>query len=70
MKRFPRLWVARQLAKTDAIDARVLAHFADAIRPQVRQLSDKSSRNLEDLVARHRLAHSLAPCVGAGSLVN
>ena len=25
-----------QLAKTDAIDARVLAHFADAIRPEVR----------------------------------
>ena len=29
-----------QLAKTDAIDAKVLAHFADAIRPQVRQISD------------------------------
>jgi transposase len=28
-----------QLAKTDAIDAKVLAHFADAIRPQVRQMS-------------------------------
>ena len=28
-----------QLAKTDAIDARVLAHFADAIRPEVRQIS-------------------------------
>lgn len=43
-----------QLAKTDAIDARVLAHFADAIRPQVRQISDESSRQLEDLVARRR----------------
>ena len=32
-----------QLAKTDAIDAKVLAHFADAIRPQVRQISDESS---------------------------
>ncbi|MEO1467056.1 MAG: transposase, partial [Cyanobacteria bacterium J06633_1] len=43
-----------QLAKTDAIDARVLAHFADAIRPEVRQMSDESSRQLEDLVQRRR----------------
>lgn len=43
-----------QLAKTDAIDAKVLAHFADAIRPEVRQISDESSRRLEDLVQRRR----------------
>lgn len=43
-----------QLAKTDAIDAKVLAHFADAIRPQVREIGDESSRQLEDLVARRR----------------
>ena len=43
-----------QLAKTDMIDAKVLAHFADAIRPEVRQISDESSRQLEDLVARRR----------------
>jgi transposase len=43
-----------QIAKTDAIDAKVLAHFADAIRPEVRQISDESSRQLEDLVARRR----------------
>ena len=43
-----------QLAKTDAIDARALAHFADAIRPQVRPISDESSRQLEDLVQRRR----------------
>lgn len=43
-----------QLAKTDAIDARVLAHFADAIRPEVRQINDESSRQLEDLVVRRR----------------
>lgn len=43
-----------QLAKTDTIDAKVLAHFADAIRPEVRQISDESSRQLEDLVARRR----------------
>ena len=43
-----------QLAKTDTIDAKVLAHFADAIRPEVRQISDESSRQLEDLVTRRR----------------
>ena len=43
-----------QLAKTDVIDARVLAHFADAIRPEVRPINDESSRQLEDLVARRR----------------
>lgn len=43
-----------QLAKTDAIDAKVLAHFADAIRPEVREISDESSRQLEDLVQRRR----------------
>ena len=57
------------LAKTDAIDAQLLAHFADAIRPQVRPISDESSRQLEDLVTRRLLAHSLAPVGGAGSLV-
>ncbi len=43
-----------QLAKTDAIDARILAHFADAIRPQVRTISDESSHELQDLVQRRR----------------
>ncbi len=42
------------LAKTDAIDAKLLAHFADAIRPEVRPISDESARELEDLVARRR----------------
>ena len=43
-----------QLAKTDAIDARILAHFAEAIRPQVREMSDESARQLQDLVQRRR----------------
>ena len=34
---------ARFLAKTDALDAAVLAHFADAIRPEVRPLRDAES---------------------------
>ena len=29
-----------QLAKTDALDAQILAHFAEVIRPEVRPLPD------------------------------
>jgi len=42
------------LAKTDAIDARVLAHFADAVRPAVRPLPDAATRALSALVTRRR----------------
>ena len=40
------------LAKTDALDAAVLAHFAAAIRPPVRPLKDTETRVLNSLVAR------------------
>ena len=43
-----------KLAKTDAIDAAVLAHFADAVRPEVRALPDEQSRELEALITRRR----------------
>jgi transposase len=43
-----------RLAKTDAIDAKVLAHFAELIQPQTRPLPDAQSRELMALVARHR----------------
>ena len=43
-----------QLAKTDAIDAAVLAHFADRIRPKVRPLRDEETQELEALVVRRR----------------
>ncbi len=43
-----------KLAKTDAIDARVLAHFAAAIRPEVRQIKDDETRELAALVTRRR----------------
>lgn len=43
-----------QLAKTDAIDARILAHFAEAIRPEVREISNESSRQLQEWVQRRR----------------
>lgn len=41
-------------AKTDAIDAAVIAHFADATRPAPRPLPDAATRLLADLVARRR----------------
>jgi transposase len=43
-----------KLAKTDAIDARVLAHFADAVRPAVRPLADAATQALGALVTRRR----------------
>lgn len=43
-----------KLAKTDAIDAAVLAHFAQAVRPQVRPLPDANALELKECVTRHR----------------
>jgi len=42
------------LAKTDALDAAVLAHFAEAIRPEARGLPDEQARQLEAILARRR----------------
>lgn len=43
-----------QLAKTDLVDATVLAAFARAIRPAVRPIKDADTRDLDDLVTRRR----------------
>jgi transposase len=43
-----------QRAKTDPIDARVIAHFAEATGPEPRPLPDEATRLLADLVARRR----------------
>lgn len=43
-----------QLAKTDRIDAQVLAHFAEAIRPETRPLPDATTRALSALMTRRR----------------
>ena len=40
------------LAKTDALDAVALAHFADAVRPVVRPLRDAETQVLSSLVVR------------------
>lgn len=43
-----------QLAKTDRIDAWMLADFARAIRPAVRPMKEMFTRELDDLVTRRR----------------
>ena len=43
-----------RLAKTDRIDALILAAFAQAIRPQVRPLKDEQTQALGALLARRR----------------
>jgi transposase len=43
-----------RLAKTDRIDADVIAQFGEAIQPQIRPLRDEAHRELEALVARRR----------------
>jgi transposase len=43
-----------RLAKTDAIDASVIAHFADAIRPTPKPMPDVLMLRLRELLARRR----------------
>jgi transposase len=43
-----------QLAKTDALDAAVLARFAEAVQPPVRPLATEAAQALGELVARRR----------------
>lgn len=42
------------LAKTDTLDARVIAQFAEAVRPPVRPLPDAQAQRLAELVTRRR----------------
>lgn len=43
-----------ELAKTDSIDARILALFAERIRPEVRPLKSEETRDLDALMTRRR----------------
>ena len=43
-----------RLAKTDTLDARVIALFADAVRPTPRPLPDAQAQALGELIARRR----------------
>lgn len=62
-----------RLAKTDRIDAQVLAHFAEAIRPEPQPLEPAEQRTLEALLARRAQlvemrvmeSHRLDACVEA-----
>jgi transposase len=43
-----------RLAKTDAIDAHVIARFGEAVRPEVRPLKDEETKRLAALITRRR----------------
>jgi transposase len=43
-----------QLAKTDKIDARILARFAEAIQPEPRPLPSPEAKELEEFLSRRR----------------
>lgn len=43
-----------KLAKTDGIDAKVLARYGQAVRPQVRALASQAARELQELVMRRQ----------------
>jgi transposase len=43
-----------KLEKTDEIDARMLALFAERVRPEVRPLVDETTREFQELLARRR----------------
>lgn len=63
-----------QLAKTDQMDARMLALFGERVRPPVRVLPDEATRALEAVLTRRRQLlemrqaerNRLAQCVGRG----
>lgn len=44
----------KKLAKTDKIDARVLAHFAAVLKPEPRPLSDAQAQELGAMISRRR----------------
>jgi transposase len=48
-----------QVAKTDALDARALAHFADVIRPTPRPLPDAQTQELRALLGRRQQLMSM-----------
>jgi transposase len=43
-----------QWAKTDRLDARAIAHFAEAVQPEARAIPNESARALGELVTRRR----------------
>ena len=43
-----------RLAKTDPVDAKILAHFAEAVKPPCRLVKGRQMDELDQLVTRHR----------------
>lgn len=43
-----------RLAKTDAIDAQILAHFGEAMKPPVLAIESEQARQLSELISRRR----------------
>jgi transposase len=43
-----------ELAKTDALDAGIIAHFAEAVRPTPRPLPDETTQQIDALLQRRR----------------
>lgn len=43
-----------KLAKTDAVDAEIIARFGEVIRPEIRPLKDAEAQRLQALIARRR----------------
>jgi transposase len=43
-----------RLAKTDKVDASVLAHFGDALRPEPRPMPDEATQHLQAVLVRRR----------------
>jgi transposase len=43
-----------RLAKTDRLDAEIIVHFADQLRPEAWPVADKDAQALGELVARRR----------------
>ena len=43
-----------RLAKTDRLDAELIAHFAEAVHPEPRPLASEAAQGLAELVARRR----------------
>src|SRR5215468_5862601 len=43
-----------KLTKTDKVDAQVLAHFGEAVKPEVRQMPDEQTQALAALLTRRR----------------
>src|SRR6266568_859878 len=58
-----------QLAKTDALDAQVLARFAQAVRPALRPVPDAPTQELAALIARREQEDLLQSVPGVGPVV-